>query len=175
MSDFTELFGVNSAQTLKFFFDRLKEEVISEDVSEIEMLYVSKVLAHYAQTPTDTNRDTPDKSTPRSLYDVLDSFVLPGLTTEGFLKLRDSNTLEVAGSQTLLLAGFFRDQAEKRLNLKWYDQVGCSFFERASEHAKERKRSELLAQVARHFPVWTISCRNMSRTLREERYLLKWS
>jgi hypothetical protein len=87
--------------------------------------------------------------------------------------MRNLSTLEVAGSQTLLLAGFFRDQTERRVNPNWYDQVGRAFFERASEHTKERKRAELLAQVARHFPVWTISCRNMSRTLREERYLLK--
>lgn len=173
MSDFTELFGVNSDQVLKFFFDRLKEEVISRNVSGVETLYVASILAHYAQTPC--RRDTPDTATPRSLYDVLDSFVLPGLTREGFLRMRDSNTLEVAGSQTLLLAGFFRDQAERRLNPNWYDHVGRAFFERASEHARERKRAELLAQVARHFPVWTISCRNMSRTIREERYLLKQS
>lgn len=114
MGDFTELFEVNSTQVLKFFFDRLKEEIISREITGIETLYVASILAHYAQTPSNRNTSNED-ATPVSLYDVLDSFVLPGLTIEGFSKLRDSKMFEVAGSHTLLLAGFFRDQAGRRL------------------------------------------------------------
>ncbi|MFZ1019454.1 MAG: hypothetical protein WAN61_00475 [Minisyncoccia bacterium] len=102
-----------------------------------------------------------------------DTFVLPGLTAEGASGLQDPEILEIAGSQTLLLVGFFRDQMKKTHNLRWYDHLGSSFFARASDRLEGRKKAHLLWQVAGNFPFWARSCRNVSRTLGDERYLLK--
>jgi hypothetical protein len=102
-----------------------------------------------------------------NLSGVFDNFVLQ--TT----KLTDSDILEFGGSQVLLFAGFFRDQMEGRHNVKWYDQVGQSLYERASQHAKQLKKRALFDRLAESFPAWTIACRNLSRTLRENRLLLR--
>lgn len=169
MNDFAALYGVDSHGALKFFFENLREEISSE-ITEDETLYVSSILAHHAVT----SRYDPDFMSPSgSLYDLFDTFVLPGLTAEGFSGLHDPEILEVAGSHTLLLVGFFRDQMNKRHNLEWYDQIGSGFFVRSSNLFKDRNRASLLRQVALHFPTLALSCRNMSRTLRDRRYLLR--
>ncbi len=169
MGDLTELFAVDSKQALMFFFERLKDGV-SLGATQAEALYVASILAHYAQT---SRSDTTCMPPAANLYDVLDNFVLPGLTAQGFSGLQDPEILETAGSQTLLLVGFFRDQMKRKHNLEWYDEIGSGFFGRASDRLRHGKKANLLRQVAQHFPMWAISCNNMSRTLREERYLLK--
>jgi hypothetical protein len=171
MSDFTELYGVDSHGALMFFFEHLWDEITlrATRVTREETLYVSSILAHYAQT----SRSDPEYMSPSgSLYDLLDTFVLPGLTAEGFSGLHDPEILEIAGSHTLLLVGFFRDQINRRHNLDWYDQIGTGFI-RASDSFKDRDKANLLRQVGGHFPTLALSCRNMSRTLREKRYLLR--
>ncbi len=162
------LLGVNAEQTLKFFFGYLRSGTVL-GATQAETLYVAGILAYYAQM----SRSDPLMSPSGSLYEVLDNFVLPGLTPEGAPGLQDPRILEVAGSQTLLLVGFFRDQMKKRHNLEWYDQLGSGFFGRASERLREKKKADLLRLVAQHFSMWAVICCNMSRTLREERYLLK--
>lgn len=169
MGDMSELFGVSSEQAFWFFFERLEERT-SGMASQPETMYVASVLAHYAQT----SRFEPGYMSPSgSLYDILDTFVLPGFTAEGSVGLQDPEILEVAGSHSLLLLGFFRDQMKKRHNLRWYDSLGSSFFSRAGSRTKESGKAQLLQQVGSHFVFWTTTCRNMSRTLREERYLLR--
>ena len=169
MGDWAGVSEVDSAQTLRFFFERLQDEV-PEEVPWKETAYVAAILAHYAQTP----RYNPAFMSPSgSLHEILDNFVLPELTAEGSLGLQDSEILEVAGSHTLLLAGFFRDHMERRHNLRFLDDLGCSFFLRASDRLREKKRADLLRRVARNFSLWTVSCCNLSRTLREERLLLR--
>jgi len=162
------LLGVNAEQTLKFFFEYLGSGT-ALGATQAETLYVAGILAYYART----SRSDPLMSPSGSLYDILDTFVLPGFTPEGSPGLQDPRILEIAGSQTLLLVGFFRDQMKKKHNLEWYDSLGCSFFGRASERLRERKKAALLRLVAQHFSMWAIVCCNMSRTLREKRYLLK--
>ncbi len=169
MGDLTELLEVNSKQALMFFFGYLENEVVST-VTREEMLYVAGILAHYAQT---SRNDTSCMPPAGSLYEILDTFVLPGLTAEGLSGLQDPEILEVGGSQTLLLVGFFRDQMKKNHNLGWYDHLGSSFFARASDRLQGRKKSHLLQKVAGNFPLWARSCRNVSRTMRDERYLIK--
>jgi len=169
MGYLTELLGVDSHRAFTFFMEYLQQEV-SAEVTHAETVYVANVLAQYAQT----SRYSGTSVTPSgSLYDVFDTFVRPGLTAEGFSGLHDPEILEVAGGHTLLLVGFFRDQVARRTNVGWYDQLGRSFFERASCWTEEDKKAYLLRQVAMHFPLLAISCRNMQRTLQQERYLLK--
>lgn len=167
--DITELLAVDSRQTLRFFFRYLENEVASK-VARAETLYVASILAHYAQT---SRFDTSCMPLAGNLYEVLDNFVIPGLTPEGAPGLQDPEILEVAGSQTLLLVGFFRDQMRRKHNLGFYDDLGRGFFGRASLRSHHGKKAQMLRQVAQHFPEWAISCCKMSRTLREERYLLK--
>jgi hypothetical protein len=166
----SDLLGVNSEQAFRFFFGYLQNEVATKRVAKKETTYVAGVLAHYAQT----SRSNPNFMVPSgSLYEILDNFVLPAMTPEGALGLQDAEILEVAGSHTLFLVGFFRDQMKKRHSLKWYDSLGQSFFVRASANSNQEEKAELLWAISEHFPFWAASCRNMSRTLRDERYLLR--
>jgi len=165
------MFGVNSKQAFDFFLRYLCEEVVSKNVSEMETLYVASVMAHYAQT---SRHEAMSMSPSGSLYDILDTFVLPGFTAEGAAGLQDPEILEVAGSHTLLLVGFFRDQMKRQHNLGWYVRLGQSFFDRAGSRLKAEKKAGLLRSVALNFPLWATACSNMSRTLREERFLLKF-
>ena len=170
MGDLTELLAVDARQALMFFYGYLEEDVV-RTVSQAETLYVASILAHYAQT---SRSDTSCMPPAASLYEILDNFVLPGLTEKGDFGLQDPEILETAGSQTLLLVGFFRDQLKKtRHNLRYYDSLGSSFFVRASEHRPGEKKARMLRQVGEHFPLWSASCRNISRVIRDERYLLK--
>jgi hypothetical protein len=102
-----------------------------------------------------------------NLSEVFDNFVLHAT------RLTDPELLEFGGSQVLLFAGFFRDQMHRRHNVKWYDQVGRSLYEKASQHSNNLKKRELFDRLSESFPAWTIVCRNLSRTLRENRLLLR--
>ena len=75
----------------------------------------------------------------------------------------------------LLFAGFFRDQMSRRHNVRWYDQIGQSMYERASQHSRNPGKRELLDRLAASFPVWTIVCRNLSRAFRDNRLLLRYN
>ena len=168
MSDLTELFSVNSEQALRFFAESLREEVLPVGVTGDEFLYVASVLAHYAQTP----RYRSDSFLADNMSDLFEQFVLGGMTNEKSLVSTNPEILEVAGSQTLLFVGFFRDQTRRRHNVAWYDRMGQLFYSEAGSRSLSRKRKEMLGQIADHFPSWAVTCRNMSRTLRDNRYLL---
>jgi hypothetical protein len=100
---------------------------------------------------------------------VFDSFVLETTVAN------DADLLEIGGSQILVFAGFFRDQMARRHNVKWYDQIGQSLYERAGRHAKSVARRELFDRLAGSFPVWTGLCSDMSRTFRDNRFLLRFN
>lgn len=159
MSDLQELFGVDSDQALRFFIDTLREETLPAGIVEDETFYVASVLAHYAQTPS-----------PGSLTEVFENFFLPSISAE-LPVLTDPEILEVAGSQTLLLAGFFRDQIGRRHNARWYDQMGQTFYIRASDFSQGGRKKLLLQRMAEHFPVWAQTCSGLSRNLRRSYYL----
>ena len=163
-SIFEELVAVDSNRAFNFFLASLREAVVTERFTDDEMLYVASILAHYSQT---SRFDTTTMPCMANLSEVFDNFVLQ--TT----RLTDSQSLEFGGSQVLLFAGFFRDQMCQRHNVKWYDQVGQSLYERASQHSKNLKKRELFDRLSESFPAWTIVCRNLSRTLRDNRLLLK--
>jgi len=163
-SIFEELVGVDSERAFRFFLASLRETAATERLKDDEMLYVASILAHYSQT---SRFDTTAQPCLANLTEVFDNFVLQTI------RLTDSDILEFGGSQVLLFAGFFRDQMRARHNVNWYDQVGQSLYEKASHHSKDRKKRELFDRLSESLPAWTIVCRNVHRTLRENRLLLK--
>ncbi|HYA16478.1 MAG TPA: hypothetical protein VEF06_03375 [Bryobacteraceae bacterium] len=159
-----ELIGVDSQGAFDFFLENLRDPARTEGLREDELLYVTSVLAHYAQT---SRFDTSSSPCMAGLAEVFDHF-LPGAAA-----LNDSELLEFGGSQVLLFAGFFRDQMQRRHNVEWYDQIGQSLYERAGQHSGDMRRREFFDHLSESFPVWTIVCRDLNRTLRENRFLLR--
>jgi hypothetical protein len=147
--------AISHRQAFEFFFFVLKD-VSEPGVDEPELLYAASVLAHYAQVSTQAAQDVP---TPASLSAVFDQFVLDQTMRE------DSEMLETAGTQCLLLAGFFERQMRRRHNIRWYAELGAGFFMRAAEHSRERRRAELLDRVGRHFEPWRVRYARASRRL----------
>lgn len=163
---FEELIAINSDSALNFFVDNLRESAGTERVREDETFYVASILAHYSQT---SRADTTSIPSMANLSEVFDSFILQTSL------LSDSEILEIGGSQILLFAGFFRDQMSRRHNVRWYDQVGQSLYEKASQYSRDVKKRELFDRMSGSFPLWTIICRNMSRSCRDNRLLLRFN
>jgi hypothetical protein len=163
-SVFEELVAIDSERAFNFFLANLRETAVMAKCKDDEMLYVASILSHYSQT---SRFDTASMPCMANLSEVFDNFILRNS------ELADSEILEFGGSQVLMFAGFFRDQMCRRHNVKWYDQVGQSLYEKASQHSKTLKKRELFDRLSESFPMWTIVCRDLSRTLRENRLLLK--
>lgn len=161
---FEELVGVDSQKAFHFFLSNLREATVTEKLKDAEMLYVASILAHYSLTPRFDATSMPCMS---DLSEVFEHFVLETGANA------DSEILEFGGSMVLLFAGFFRDQMQARHNVKWYDQIGQSLYERAGLHSSNLKKRELFDGLSESFPAWTLVCRNVSRALRENRLLLK--
>ena len=164
MSFLEELIGVDSQGAFTFFLENLRQPARTEGLRDDELLYVTSVLAHYAQTSRFDTSSTPCLA---GLAEVFDNFLFETAARD------DPGLLEFGGSQVLLFAGFFRDQMERRHNVKWYDQIGQSLYERAGQHSGDPRRRRFFDHLSESFPVWTIVCRNLHRTLRENRFLLK--
>lgn len=163
MEPLSDLLATSERQALEFFFIGLKD-VSGADVDQQELLYTASVLAHYAQVSTQAGLDMP---TPATLTAVFDQFIL-GSRVES-----DSDLLEIAATQCLLLSGFFEAQMRQRHNIRWYAELGSGFFRRAAVLSKQRKRAELLDLVGRHFEPWRVRYSRLSRELREQQYLMK--
>ncbi|HWE50066.1 MAG TPA: hypothetical protein VG273_09770 [Bryobacteraceae bacterium] len=163
---FEELVSVDSNSAFRFFLESLRETAGTRRLRDDEAFYVASILAHYSQT---SRADTASMPSMASLSEVFDSFVLETS------KLNDSGILEFGGSQVLLFAGFFRDQMSRRHNVKWYDEVGQSLYERAGQYTSDMKKRVLFDRLSESFPAWTIVCRDLSRTLRENRLLLRFN
>ena len=80
--------------------------------------------------------------------------------------------METAGAQCLLLAGFFEDQMRRRHNIRWYAELGASFFSRAALHERSPHKARLLDAIARRFEPWRQRHAQLSRELRDQPYLL---
>jgi hypothetical protein len=163
---FEELVAIDSGSALKFFADNLREAAGTETLRDDETLYVASILAHYAQT---SRADTASIPSMANLSEVFDSFILHTSL------LSDAEILEIGGSQILLFAGFFRDQMSHRHNVRWYDQIGQSMYEKASQYSRDLKKRELFDRMSGSFPVWTMVCRDMSRACRDNRLLLRFN
>ena len=162
MGPLRELLAVDQRQALEFFFQRLKD-VSEPDVDTRELLYNASVLAHYAQVSTQAGSEL---SAPATLGTVFDHFVID--TT----LVRDSQMMETAGAQCLVLAGFFEDQMRRRHNIRWYAQLGAAFLKQAAVLEPSPHKARLLDTVASRFEAWRQRHARLGRELRDQPFLL---
>ncbi len=163
MEPLSGLLATSERQALEFFFIGLKD-VSGAGVDERELLYTASVLAHYAQVSTHAGHDVP---APATLSVLFDQFILDDSMQQ------DSAMLETAGTQCLLLSGFFETQMRQRHSIRWYSTLGSGFFRRAASLSAQRKRAELLDLVGRHFEPWRERCSRLSRELRTQHLILR--
>ena len=161
MERLRELLASDERQTLAFFSIGL-QDVCETPVSRQELLYHASVLAHHAQVSTASVSDLP---TPANLTSVFDHFVC-----DASLPL-DGHLLEAAGAQCLLLAGFFEDQMRRRHNIRWFADLGASFYCRAASLERSVPKARLLGTVGRTFEVWRQRHARLARELRSRQYL----
>ena len=157
-----ELLATSHRQALEFFFVGLKD-VSESSVDRQELLYNASVLAHYAQVSTHAGLGVP---APANLSAVFDQFVYDDTLHH------DAAMMEVAGTQCLLLAGFFEDQMRKRHSIRWYAGLGAGFFHRAAVLEESPGKARLLDTMGRHFEPWRQRHARLSRELRDQPYLL---
>ncbi len=162
MGPLRELLAVDHRQALEFFVLRF-QDISEPTVDRQELLYNASVLAHYAQVSTQPDVDVP---APANLSVVFDHFVAD--TT----LLDDHLMMETAGAQCLLLAGFFEDQMRRRHDIRWYANLGASFFSRAALREPSPAKARLLDAIARRFEPWRRRHAQLSRELRAQPYLL---
>ena len=163
MGPLGELLATDHRGTLEFFVVGLRD-VSQPDIDRQELLYNASVLAHYAQVSTSASSDL---AAPANLSAVFDNFVID--TT----LLRDSVMMETAGAQCLVLAGFFEDQMRRRHNIRWYAELGATFFSRAATLESSPNKAHLLSTISVRFETWRQRHARLSRELRDEPFLLK--
>jgi hypothetical protein len=162
MGPLRELLATDERQALEFFFEHLKD-VSGPAVDTQELIYNASVLAHYALVSTQAEIEL---SAPATLSAVFDHFVVD--TT----LLHDSQMMETAGAQCLVLAGFFEDQMRRRHNIRWYSQLGAGFFSRAAALEPSPHKARLLDALARRFESWRQRHAKLARELRDQPFLL---
>lgn len=162
MESLRELLASDHRRTLEFFFLGLRE-VSDPSVDREELLYNASVLAHFAQVSTQATGEFP---TPATLSVVFENFVVDHTL------LHDSEMMETAGAQCLLLAGFFEDQMRGRHNIGWYSELGAAFFRRAAAAVRTPHRARVLEGLSRRFEPWRQRHAQLSRELRALPYLL---
>ena len=144
MEHLRTLLAPDHRQVLEFFAVGLLD-VCEPTVDRQELLYNASVLAHYAQVSTHSDSELP---APVNLGDVFDHFVADQTL------LQDSMMMETAGAQCLLFAGFFEDQMRQLHNVRWYAELGATFFGRAAQHEGSSSKALLLATLAKRFEQW---------------------
>jgi hypothetical protein len=157
---FRELFGVNFQTALSFFHQGLREATGKR--SSDQMVYVASVLAHFSLTSRHSNNRPPFAG----LGEVFDNFVFKSELSE------DPEVLEIAGSQVILFAGFFRRQMRKRHSVSWYDDLGRSFFLRASTNTPSSKKRVLFESMAYSLTYWNKSCAKLHDISLQNRYVI---
>jgi hypothetical protein len=162
MGPLRELLAIDPRQALEFFVVRL-QDVSETTVDRQELFYNASLLAHYAHVSTQPDIDVP---APTNLSAVFDHFV-----SDTTLR-HDSLMMETAGAQCLLLTGFFEDQMRPRHNIRWYAELGASFFRRAALHERSLDKARVLDAIARRFEPWRQRHAQLSRDLRDQPYLL---
>jgi len=162
MGPLAELLATDHRRALEFFAMHL-QEVSGPEVDRQELLYNASVLAHYAQVSTQA---VVEMSAPANLSEVFDHFVFDTSLRD------DSQMMETAGAQCLVLAGFFEDQMRRRHNIRWYAELGAGFFRRAAVQEQSPHKARLLDTIARQFEPWRQRHARLSRELRDQPYLL---
>ncbi len=163
MGPLRELLAIDHRQALEFFFQRLKD-VSGPTVDRQELLYHASVLAHYAQVSTQAGPG--GLSAPANLSAVFDRFVCDETLRH------DALMMETAGAQCLVLAGFFEEQMQRRHNIRWYAQIGATFFSRAAVQEPSPPKARLLDTIARRFETWRRRYARLGRDLRDQPFLL---
>lgn len=162
MEPLDELLAVTHRRALEFFVVGLSD-VCESTVDRHELLYNASVLAHHTQVSTHASFELP---APRDLTTVFDQFVYDRTLSE------DPTMMESAGTQCLLLTGFFEGQMCRRHNVGWYATLGAGFFHQAAMLSRSPRKAVLLAGIGRHFEPWRARHARLSRELREGPYLL---
>ena len=162
--DAHRLLAVNTSHALRFFFEHLRDVTEDDRPSEGELLYNASVLAHFATTSS-AAADFP--SAPASLTQVFDVFVLDRS------QHADPEILEAAGSQCLLLTGFFGAQLRRRHNVDWYASMGADFYGSAARRTPDRARAQMMRTMARRFPYWRRRQARLARELHDAPMLLQ--
>ncbi len=151
--------AVTKRQTLRFFFERL-QDVVRDAPPTDELLYNASVLAHFAMTSASRTTDFPPS--PVSLTTVFDVFVLDRS------QHADPEIMEAAGSQCLLLTGFFQDQLRHRHSVEWYGSLGAGFYHSAAHLGRDRARKRLMTTMADRFGYWRRQHHRLAAELRDE-------
>lgn len=162
MQGLRELLASDHRQTFEFFFVSL-QGVVDPSVDRQELLYNASVLAHHAQVSSQAEGEM---RTPTSLSDTFDHFVLDAAHAD------DGNSMEAAGAQCLLLAGFFEDQMRRRHAIAWYAKLGAGFFYKAAGFQQSARKAQLLTAMARRFEPWRRVHAELARELRDLPYLM---
>ena len=162
MDELPILLATDHRRTLEFFFVHL-QDVTESSVDRQELLYNASVLAHYAQVSTQAELAL---SAPATLGAVFDHFVFDTTLT------LNSLMMETAGAQCLMLAGFFEEQMRGRHNIRWYAELGATFFSRAAMQERSSSKARLLDSIARRFETWRQRHARLSRDLRDQPLLL---
>ena len=166
MEGMGELLAVDLRANFNFFLTGLRDEIGERVIPKDELFYVATILADFAST---SRNSAVGVSVPDAPSDIFDNFVLR------LAELRDPTLLEIGGSQTLLVAGFFRDQMSYRCrhNMPWYNRLGEVFYEMASDFSRTDQRQEFFWRMARSFQDWSDICQSLNQTLRDNRFLLQ--
>jgi hypothetical protein len=81
--------------------------------------------------------------------------------------------METAGAPSVWCwRGFFEVQMRRRHNIRWYAELGASFFSRAAVHEPSPHKAQLLDTLARRFEMWRRRHAQISRDLRDQPFLL---
>lgn len=173
----SELLLVDSANALRFFSTNLGEVIDAaarnpagdhaagsgpRRVTREEFLYVSSILAHYAQVETGSTEHLPLPGTLRDLHDL---FVTDVNTWS------DPELMETAAVQALMLTGYFAGGMRQRHSLNTYVWWGRFFFGRAASRTAGKKH-DLLEGMSQHFPTWRDHLERLHVQLWENRHLL---
>ena len=151
--------AVTNQQTLKFFFEHLRDVTDDMEPPTNELLYNASVLAHFATTSTASADTFP--AAPTSLDTIFELFVLDRS------QHADSGIMEAAASQCLLLTGFFQDQQRRRHQVDWYASLGMAFYMRAADCGRDRARSKMMETMARRFGFWRSSQHRLAHELHD--------
>ncbi len=170
MTWYGKLLAVNERVTLNFFYLELVEAA-NRQIDEACALYVASIFAHYAQVSTCSSDQMP---APNSLSEVFDHFVA---NTD---VRRDAEMMEIAGSYSLLLTGFFRNQMKSRHNINWHCDRGADFFLKASylQETCSPGRSRMLKIIGKDFRPLSEICFVLGKKLirnSDDQYLIRIS
>jgi hypothetical protein len=156
--------AVTHGQALRFFFEHLRDVSEHDDAPESEVLYNASVLAHFATTST-ASLEFP--GTPSTLVGVFDLFVMDRS------QHHDPDIMEAAGSQCLVLTGFFGAQLAARHNIDWYASIGAGFYGQAAANGANRARMAMMRTMAARFAFWRRQHARLARELHDTPLLLR--